>query len=82
MPNVKREVNRDWFQCDAGGDDLIILAQRIPDYTQGVPFGLWDFDGADIAFSNTYGRGGFTPGVLTHAIFTDGGIRVNVGTNP
>jgi len=66
------------YQCDAGGDEMIIFAQKIPD-DQGV-FAAWDFDGVDAAFSNIYGRGGFA--AATHDIFADGGIRFNTGTNP
>ncbi len=68
---------RDEFQVDCDGDEIIILAQRIPD---DGDFGTWDFDAGDAAFSNIFGRGGFA--VRQHVLFEDGGIRVCTGTNP
>lgn len=76
-----RDAMRPEFQLDASGDDMIILAQKLPD--EEGDFDTWDFDGDDLPFSNIYGRGGYTepyahPGVR----FIDGGIRVCAGSNP
>jgi len=73
-----KKANRADFQLDALGDDLIILAQKIPN--QGGIFADWDFDNEDVAFSNIYGRGGYA--VKLHPVFDDAGIRVTTGSNP
>jgi hypothetical protein len=77
IPDARMPM-RGEFWLDALGDDMIILAQKVP--TGGV-FAAWDFafGSADFAFSNIYGRGGL---VAQHDVFRDGGIRVNTGTNP
>ena len=62
-----------------GPNDIIVFAQKIPN-SQGV-FANWDFDNADQAFSNVFGRGNFTPPAL-HGVYTDGGIRLTTGSNP
>lgn len=78
IPDAKRVIRKE-YQIDCLGDDLIILATKVPD-DEG-DYDNWDFSGAnpDVAFANTYGRGGANP---THEIFVDGGIRVTTGTNP
>jgi len=68
------------FQLDALGDEIILLAQRIPD--EEGDFGVWAFDGNDFAFSNIYGRGGFSAGGLSHDVYVNGGIRIATGSNP
>ena len=73
------DAMRPLFWLDAGGDDMIVYAQKIPD-SEGV-FDDWDFDGDDQAFSNVFGRGNYTP-PAAHEIFIDGGIRVSTGSNP
>jgi hypothetical protein len=70
-----RNAMRDEIQRDANGDDLIILAFKLPN--EEGQYAPWDFTGVDYAFSNIYGTGNGT-----HQIFTDGGIRVCPGSNP
>ncbi len=41
---------------DVGGDELMILAYKLP--IDESPVAAWDFSGADLGFSNTYGNNG------------------------
>lgn len=64
------------IQTDAEGDELVILAQKIPD-GEGS-FGTWDFAGDDLPFSFTYGDGNGT----YQAPYDDAGIYILTGSNP
>jgi hypothetical protein len=77
----RKIARRAEFQIDCLGDDLIILAQKIPD-DQGE-FEDWAFlqGEEDDAFANIYGElvGG---GNVLHEQYVDAGIRVTTGSNP
>jgi hypothetical protein len=80
----RKIARRAEYQIDCLGDDLIILAQKIPD-EQGE-FTNWGFvvGEEDDAFANMYGRlvTGQQPPQLLHEQYKDAGIRVTTGSNP
>jgi hypothetical protein len=76
VPDARRPKEAIMWRV-AGGDDLIIVASKVPE--EDGSFAAWDFSGPDLAFSNIYGRGGLN---AAHPIYTDGGIRVAPGSNP
>jgi hypothetical protein len=80
----RKIARRAEYQIDCLGDDLIILAQKIPD--QEGQFSDWQFfvGQEDDAFANIYGsfitQG--PPEQVLHEQYENAGIRVTTGSNP